>query len=222
MTAGTVPFPPPPRSWREFVDGVLDTLVAAPVVGELAWEPVHLLGLDAPWVGVRVPTLSSSARAWVWDVVTPEDHERERSLRDDPLALPVAQDTIVVDLHRDDDAAFGLRLQVPVRHVPSRIDLPATAVPGPPWRVELASGWTAATIGSTLVGWFSDRLGVRRDVASASATAAEASDHDRFLVGDGLFAVGASFDALLRLPAADAARITTFFAAVAEALAPVR
>jgi len=232
MTAGTVPFPPPPRSWRSFVDGVLDTLVAVPADGELAWEPVHLLGLDAPWVGVRVPTLSTPDRAWVWDVVTPQDHERDRSLHDDPLALPVAQDTIVVDLHRDDDAGFGLRLQVPVRSVPSRIDVPAAALPGAPWRVELASGWTAAAIGSALVTWFADRMGVRRSVASASehgspggATGPGGSvdaDPDRFLVGDGLFAVGASFDALLRLPPADAARITVFFGAVAEALAPVR
>ena len=214
-----VPFPPPPRSWREFVDGVLDDLVAVPATGELAWEPVHLFGLEAPWVGVRLPSLRTDGRAWVWDVVTPEDHERDRSLHDDPLALAVAQDTIVVDVHRDDDAGFGLRLQVPVRRVPSRIDLPASAVPGAPWRVGLASGWTSSTIGAALTSWFSDCLGVARGMGPSAPTADNA---DHFQVGDGLFAAGASFDALLRLPAHEAAGITTFFAAITDALAPVR
>lgn len=230
MSLGTVPFPPPPRSWREFVDGVLLEL-GGTAPGEVAWEPVHLLGLDAPWVGVRVPALHHGGRGWVWDVVTPEDHERTRDLHDDPLALAVAQDTVVVDLHRDDDLAFGLRLQVPVREVPARIDVPAAAVPPAPWRVELASGWTSAAIGGAIVSWFADQLGLER-TAPAGGRAARTAIPDttsnagavgeRFQVGDDLYAMGASFDTLLRLPPADAARVTVFFAAVAEALAPVR
>lgn len=224
MSLGTVPFPPSPRSWREFVDVVLRELVTAPPV-HVAWEPVHLIGLDAPWVGVRVPALHNEARAWVWDVVTPEDHERDRTLHDDPLALPVAQDTVIVDLHRDDDASFGLRLQVPVREVPARIDVPASAVPPAPWRVELASGWTSAAIGSAIVSWFADHLGVRRAVMGGlrpSGSTPPCSSPERFQVGDDLYAVGSSFDALLRLPPGDAARVTTFFTAVAESLAPMR
>jgi hypothetical protein len=222
MSLGTVPFPPPPRAWREFVDVVLRELVTAPAA-DVTWEPVHLLGLDAPWVGVRVPALHNEGRAWVWDIVTPEDHQRDRSLHDDPLALPVAQDTVIVDLHRDDDASFGMRLQVPVRGVPARIDVPASAVPPAPWRVELASGWTSAAIGDAIVTWFADRLGVRRGAHGGARVPGRAGGGpERFQVGDDLFAVGSSFDALLRLPAADAARVTTLFAAVAEALAPVR
>ena len=224
MSLGTMPFPPPPRAWREFVDVVLRELVTAPAA-DVAWEPVHLLGLDSPWVGVRVPALHNEGRAWVWDVVTPEDHERTRSLQRDPLVLPVAQDTVIVDLHRDDDASFGLRLQVPVREVPSRIDVPASAVPPAPWRVDLASGWTSAAIGDAIVTWFADRMGVRRDVhgsARAPGGGAPPVLAERFQVGDDLFAVGSSFDALLRLPAADAARVTTFFGAVAESLASAR
>ena len=220
MHAGTMPFPPTPRSWREFVDEVVDDLAAAPTSGELAWEPVHLFGLDAPWVGVRVPTIVAGGRAWVWDVVTPEDHERDPSLHDDPLALAVAQDTVIVDLHRDDDASFSLRLQVPVRCVPTRIDLPASSLPGAPWRVDVSSGWTSASIGSAITSWFVDRLGVRREVRSAARPSTDPREH--FQVGDGLYAAGASFDVLLGMAAHDAALITTFFAAVAEALAPVR
>lgn len=223
MSLGTVPFPPSPRSWRAFVDVVLRELVTAPPV-DVSWEPVHLIGLDSPWVGVRVPALQNEARAWVWDVVTPEDKKRDRSLHDDPLALPVAQDTVIVDLHRDDDASFGLRLQVPVREVPARIDVPASAVPPSPWRVELASGWTSAAIGSAIVSWFSDHLGVRRAVMGGSRPSGAPSPGlpERFQVGDDLYAVGSSFDALLRLPPGDAARVTTFFSAVAESLSPVR
>ncbi len=220
------PFPPAPRAWREFVDEVLHDLVEAPAV-ELAWEPVHLLGLDSPWVGVRVPELHTHARGWVWDVVTPEDHERERSLHDDPLALAVAQDTMVLDVHRDDDATVSLRLQVPVREVPWRIDVPSSAVPPSPWRVELSTGWTSASIDDAISRWYTSRLGVHRCLRTGSTTAVRrrsrvADDDNRFLVGDGLYAEGASMDVLLQMAPADAARITTLFGAVIEALAPWR
>jgi hypothetical protein len=222
MHAGMTTFPPAPRSWREFVDEVVDDLLAVPSTAALPWEPVHLFGLGAPWVGVRVPTIASSARAWVWDVVTPEDHQRNRALHGDPLALAVAQDTVIVDLQRDDDAGFSLRLQVPVRSVPSRIDLPASCLPIAPWRVEVSSGWTSGAIGSAIVAWFEDRLGLRRNVCAAGRVTPVTSAGDHFQVGDGLYAAGSSFDVLLGMPSTDAARVTTFFGAVADALSPVR
>jgi hypothetical protein len=221
MHAGMTTFPPKPRSWREFVDEVVDDLSASST--ELGWEPVHLFGLDAPWVGVRVPTIASGGRAWVWDVVTPEDHERTRALHGDPLALAVAQDTVLVDLHRDDDAGFSLRLQVPVRRVPSRIDLPASAVPRTPWRVEVSSGWTSAAIGTAIADWFEQRLGVRRAVVAAGRSdAAVTSGAEQVQVGDGLYAAGSSFDVLLSMAPRDAASITSFFGAITDALTPVR
>lgn len=226
MEDGT-PFPPSPRAWREFVDEVVHDLVDVPAV-DLAWEPVHLIGLAAPWVGVRVPALQSAARAWVWDVVTPEDHDRVRTLHDDPLALAVAQDTMVLDVHRDDDPSVALRLQVPVREVPCRIDVPSTAIPPAPWRIELSTGWTSASIDAAIETWFSSRIGSHPCMRSRSSSAVRrrrgttASADDRFLVGDGLYAEGASMDVLLRMPAGDAARITTLFTAVVDALAPWR
>jgi hypothetical protein len=98
-------------------------------------------------------------------------------------------------------------------------------VPPAPWRVELATGWTTAAIGSAIGAWFTTRLGASRDVVTTTDALGAGGDHDadnRFLVGEGLFAAGASMDVLLRLSPCDAARVTTLFSAVVDALSPWR
>ena len=212
-------FPPEPRSSLALVADVLGDLAALPDAVGFGWEPVRFIDLDSPWVGVRVPTLACS-RPWVWDVVTPEDHYRDERLRQDPLALAVGQDTVIVDLHRADDAGFALRLQVPVLRVPTRIDVPASALLPPPWTISLSTGWTSAAIDVALDRWPHDLLGVHRPGPVPKLSPDDCSD--RLQVGDGLYAEDASFDVLLRLPTEEAAAVTGFFGALAEALASSR
>ena len=114
--------------------------------------------------------------------------------------------------------SFALRLQVPVKRVPGRIDVPAGAVPPPPWTIEVASGWTSQTIGAAVDAWMTDRLGFHRTAVSGP----EREMEDRLQVGDDLYAEAASMDVLLGLPAEDAALVTRFFSALTEALEPVR
>ncbi len=151
-----VPFPPRPRSWNELIDRIISSASACP--GPVPWQPVRMDGLDHPWIGVQAPTLDT-ARAWQWDVVTPDDHEHEPLLRRDPLTLAVAQDTMVVDVGRHDDPDVHIRLAVPIARVPMTIDVPANALPPPPWFVELASGWSTPVIAAAMADWLLCNVG---------------------------------------------------------------
>ena len=214
-----VPFPPRPRSWTALIDGILTR--AAEQSGALPWQPVSLNGMDHPWVGVRAPALGAS-RSWQWDVVTPEDHKSDPLLRCDALALPVAQDMMVVDVRRCDRPGLNVRLQVPVRMVPVSIDVNVSALPPPPWEVELSTGWSAQTIAHSVKDWL--RTYVGRDVAippdDCHTPPADASD--RFSIGEDLWVTDDAFDALLRLDASDAAVVTGTLAALADALSGYR
>lgn len=232
MALAPVPFPPPPRTWRSLVDAVVEHLSAASAP-TLPWAPVQLAGLDEPWIGVAASP-GTGERPWVWDVVTPDDHRREAGLHDDPLTIPVEQDVVVVDVVHPQAPGSLVRLQVPVTSVPTRIDLTASRLPPPPWRLELATGWTAAAIANAVHGWIGEWVG--RDVAlvcrgqrgelpggdCGAPASPPALSEDRFEVGEDLWVSSAAFDQLLAVGVDDAAQITGALSAVAEALAPYR
>jgi hypothetical protein len=180
---------------------------------------VHLEGLTGAWVGVQAPALDTE-RSWQWEVATPEDCAKERLLRTDPLTLAVAQDVVVVDLCRHDDPSTRVRLQLPVERVPESIDLAASALPPPPWHLELATGWSARAIARAVRAWSRTRVGHEIAIHPGDEVdAADADADDRFALGDDLWATSDGFEALLALGPREAAMATTAFQAVREALA---
>lgn len=217
MTDRPMPFPPPPRSWRGLVDAVLADLART---DPLDWEPIGVAGLDAAWVGVSVPSWHDIDRPWIWDIVTPTDHERDRLLSRDPLTIAVAQNTVLVELSRDDDPSASVAMQVPVSSMPMRIDVPANVLPDPPWRVELSTCWTSGSIAAALGDWMQQWYGHRVPIAEHST--AEAGDDDQYDLGDGLFTCGSAFERLLHRPADEAAVVTATMRAMVDVLAPFR
>jgi hypothetical protein len=206
-------FPPVPRSSASLVDAVIEHLHGAPT---LPWEPVSAPGLPRPWVGVRHHDLEPG-RPWMWDVVTPDDHDAEPLLRRDPLTIPVPQDVVVVEL-RCRDLAF--RVPITVEEVPSQISVSAQAVPAPPWELSIATGWTAARIAAALVAWSQVHVGRPIPPTPDGEPETELTDGDeRYDLGDGLAIGGVAFDQLLMLSPDDAAAVTTAIAAVRDALA---
>ena len=215
----TYSFPPRPRAWTDLVDRIVAS--AATQGAAVPWQPVSVRGLDHPWVGVHAPSLDQ-ARAWQWDVVTPEDHESDPQLRLDPLALPVDQDMMVVDVRRADQPHLRVRLQVPVRFVPTSIDVSVSALPPPPWEVELSTGWSAQTIARSVSGWLRTHVGHDVSILPDHRHLDGAAAADRFAIGDDLWVSDDAFDALLQLDVVDAAIVTGTLAALAEALADYR
>lgn len=213
-----VPFPPRPRAWNQLVDRIVAG--AASATTTLAWQPVRIDGLDHPWVGVQALALDTE-RAWQWDVVTPDDREHDPLLRNDPLALAIAQDTMVVDVRRQDQPNVHIRLNVPVARMPRTIDVSAHALPPPPWCIELSTGWSAPTIAVGIGHWLDENVGRHVDVAGANP-GEDGGHDDRFSIGEDLFATDDAFDELLHVGPVDAAHITRAFLAVREALEPYR
>jgi hypothetical protein len=217
-----VPFPPRPRAWAELIERIVDG--AANAAGAIAWEPIRIAGLEHPWIGVHAEALGA-ARAWQWDVITPEDRARDASLRHDPLALAVEQDVMVVDVRRQDDPQLKIRLQVPVKRMPKTIDVSASALPPPPWYVELATGWSAPCIAAAVDAWMREHVG--RTVSLVPPPPLPDPGHsdrdtDRFSIGEDLWATDEAFDALLALDPRHASLVTTTLLAVREALDPYR
>lgn len=214
-----VPFPPRPRAWSALVDRIVAT--AACQQRPVEWQPVSVNGMDHPWVGVQAPSLGA-LRAWQWDVVTPEDHDSDPLLRSDPLSLPIAQDMMVVDVSRADRPDLHVRLQVPVRLVPTTIDVSANALPPPPWDVELSTGWSAQAIAHHVGEWLRTQVGHDVAILPDDRHDTRLEPSDRFSIGEDLWVTDDAFDALLRLDTADAALVTGTLAALAEAMAPYR
>ena len=225
MDAGVrprVPFPPRPRAWAELIERIVAT--AASAEGAIAWQPIRIAGLEHPWIGVHAGSLASD-RAWQWDVITPEDRAHDPLLRNDPLALAVEQDVMVVDVRRHDDPHLKIRLQVPVSRMPTTIDVAASALPPPPWYVELATGWSAPAIATAVDTWIRDNVGRNVSLvppAPIPDPGHNDADTDRFNIGDDLWATDDAFDALLRLDPHHASLVTTTLLAVREALDPYR
>lgn len=214
-----VVFPPRPRPWQGLIDQVIGSLASGPVSAH--WHPVQLRGMTAAWVGVHAPLLGEIGRPWAWDVVTTDDRDRMPELRTDPLALAVDQDLVVVALRNDDDPEVSIRLQVAVHAVPDRVDVPASAMPEPPWRLELATGWSTSAIGASLARWLVERVGPDAALFPPIAATTELAE-ERFEVGDDLWASASAFDTLLDRDPREAGMITGCLGAVAEALEPWR
>jgi hypothetical protein len=111
-------------------------------------------------------------------------------------------------------------MQVPVSEMPIRIDVPAAALPPPPWRIELSTCWTSGTIAEALGDWMDGWFG--RRVPFANAPPDSTADDDQYDLGDGLYTCGSAFERLLHRPADDAAMVTSTMRAMAEVLAPYR
>jgi hypothetical protein len=235
-----ISFPPPPRSWDGLIASVLATMAAAD--HNIGWSIVRLPGMSSPWVGVQALDVVAP-RPWTWDIVTPSDYQRMVELRSDPLVVPVAQDTVVVDVTRADFPGIVARLQVPVTDVPMRIDVDGRAMPPPPWQLELHTGWSAQTICTAIGAWLESEVGsgvglVRNplheptcsepdrpraeDAGVAESGVEESGTDERHHLGDGMYITSSAFERLLALDIEDAAHVTGALAAVAEALIPYR
>lgn len=215
-----MPFPPRPRAWAELVDHIIAG--AADSVSALQWQAVHADGLDHPWVGVQAPALDG-LRTWQWDVVTPEDHAGDDLLRLDPLTLCVEQDMMVIDMHNALRPNVQVRMQVPVRHVPDTIDVRASALPPPPWQVELSTGWSTAQIAGAVGSWLHDHVGRAVTLSPGRERPPELTpSEDRFVIGENLWVTGDAFDGLLSMDPADAGIITQTLMAMVEAIEPHR
>ena len=219
MAGDLVEFPPRPRPWQGLIDQVIETLASGSISSH--WHPVQLRGLTAAWVGVHAPMLGDIGRPWTWDIVTTGDRERTPELRSDPLTLAVDQDIVVVALRHEEHPDLAVRLQVAVQAVPDQVEVPAGAMPSPPWRLELATGWSTAAIGASLAQWLMERVGPTAALFPPIADNAELAE-DRYEVGDDLWASSSALDTILDRDPGEAAMITGCLGAVAEALDPWR
>ena len=188
--------------------------------GAAYWHPVRARGLTAAWVGVHSEALGDVGRPWVWDVVTNDDRAHHDELRNDPLALAVDQDIVVVALRHDDDPDATVSMQVLVDAVPDQVDVSASALPKPPWRLELQTGWSTAAIGEALATWLIQRVGPSSALLPPRSPVPD--DFERYEVGPDLWASSSAFDTLLERDPRDSAMITECLGAVVESLDPWR
>ena len=215
---GTI-LPPRPRADLALRDVVRHRLESLPS-GTLHWD--HCANPDASlaWVGMTSPELPL-ARDWVWDVVAPDGAQYAAEPHE--LLLVVPQDSVLVGAWHPSNGRPVMQLQVSVRSVPDEVDLPADALPEPPWHLELTTGWSKAALIAAANRWIVKQTG-RDDVTLESdAPPSDAtSEPESYALGQDLQASSAVLDQLLMLPPATAAQLSYAFGAVVEALAPWR
>lgn len=137
------------------MSGIVDTVRGSlrALATTLTWSPVSLRGLDIAWVGMAVPAVDSGGRPWVWEVVTPQAFEAMPHLCEDPMVLPVTQDTVVVTVTHADHSAPILRMQVPVNETPDQVVVDHDKLPGEPWQFSLETGWTTEALKNAAQSW---------------------------------------------------------------------
>lgn len=185
----------------------------------LHWSPVALRGLDFAWVGMAVPSVDSAGRPWVWEVVRPDDFETRALLQDDPMVLPVAQDTIVVSVLHADHSGPIMRMQVPVSCPVESVEVDGSALPGHPWSFSIETGWTAGAIGTAAQCWIDREVGGAARLETPEPALPEESS---FRLTERINIESSAFDRLLTLDPHDAAVVSSSLANIHDALSVYR
>lgn len=185
----------------------------------LRWSPVALRGLDIAWVGMAVPAVDSAGRPWVWEVVRPDDFESRALLQDDPMVLPVAQDTVVVSVLHADHSGPIVRMQVPVSCPVETVEVDGASLPGHPWSFAIETGWTAGAIGSAAQCWIDRETGGSARLETPEPSLDEDSS---FRLNERINIESAAFDRLLTLDPHDAAVVSASLASIHDALGAYR
>lgn len=194
-------------------------VVAESTVAPLQWSPVSLRGLDIAWVGMAVPAVDSAGRPWVWEVVRPVDFESSAMLQDDPMVLPVAQDTVVVSVHHADHSGPIVRMQVPVSSPVETVEVDGSFLPGYPWSFAIDTGWTAGALGSAAQCWIDREVGPHARLETPEPALPDEASYqltERIAIESG------AFDRLLTLDPHDAAVVSSSLSLIHDALATFR
>lgn len=184
----------------------------------LTWNPVSRRGLDIAWVGMQVPEIDTGGRPWVWEVVTPRDFDAH-GLGDDPMVLPVVQDTVVITVNHSDHSGPIVRMQVPVSDVPDGLEVDGHIVPGKPWSFVMETGWTTQALGHAAQAWIDREVGspVRLDPHECPDPQASS-----FQFSPRIAIESAAFDKLLTLAPHEAAVVSSALGHIHDALQPYR
>ena len=112
---------------------------------------------------------------------------------------------------------------MPVRQVPETLDVRASALPPPPWEVEISTGWSTAQIAGAVGTWLREHVGRTIALSPGRERPTEvAPAEDRFVIGENLWITGEAFDGLLAMDTADAGIVTQTLMAMVEAIEPHR
>ena len=202
---------------QTIVDGVKRSL--ADNHESLIWRRVTMPGLDVAWVGMNVPSVDTGGRPWVWEIVTPDQYDSSLRLQQDPLVLPVAQDTVVVNVNHHDHSDAVMRMQVPVRQAPDALRVVTGLEASSPWSVHLESGWTVQALGCAAQCWIDQECGGN---ARLETPEPQISAHQLYQLHPAIDIESSAFDRLLTLNPDDAAVVTSLLSSVHEALQPYR
>lgn len=199
-------------SWSSLVESVKCSL--SMMTRPVPWKPVSLRGLDIAWVGMQVPDIDTHGRPWVWEVVTPHQFRGTPLLHDDPMVLPVAQDTVIVNVSHPDHSGPIVRMQVPVREAPDVIEVSADALPGHPWEFSVETGWTARCLETAAQEWIEREVGVGPRLDSHE----QPIEADRYQLSPSISIESSAFDRLLTLAPDDAAVVSSALCNIHNAL----
>ncbi|MBM3639125.1 MAG: hypothetical protein FJW98_06790 [Actinobacteria bacterium] len=201
--------------------GLVDTVKQslARLSDVLTWQPVSLKGLDIAWVGMQVPAIDSAGRPWVWEVVTPDQFAQTPLLHDDPMVLPVQQDTVVVTVNHADHSGPIVRMQVPVTRVPEHVAVDRRALPQGAWTFGLETGWTTQALGTAAQCWIDREVGCNARLNMDEPTL---ESQDSYQLSPSINIEASAFDRLLTLAPDEAAVVSSALCAIHEALEPYR
>lgn len=171
------------------------------------------------WVGMNVPSIDTGGRPWVWEVVTPAQYAASTRLREDPMVLSVAQDTVIVEITHADLPGAAMRMQVPVRQAPESISLDVDDERGSPWTIRLETGWSAQSLSAAAQSWIDREAPGSACLETPTPLLRETH---RYALHPNIDIESAAFDLLLTLDPDEAAAVTSLLAKVHEALEPYR
>lgn len=168
---------------------------------------------------MAVPSVDSAGRPWVWEVVRPDDFESHSLLQDDPMVLPVAQDTVVVSVLHADHSGPIVRMQVPVSAPVETVEVDGSTLPGHPWSFSIETGWTAGAIGSAAQCWIDREVGSGAKLETPEPSLSEDAS---FRLTERINIESSAFDRLLTLDPHDAAVVSSSLASIHDALSVYR
>lgn len=155
----------------------------------------------------------------MWEVVTPHDFGKMGHLCDDPMVLPVPQDTVVVSVSHADHSGPLLRMQVPVSETPDHVVVDQDKLPGEPWTFSLETGWTTEALKNAAQAWIDLEAG---GVARLESLEPPLPREDSYSFSSGINIGSGALDRLLTLDPDDSAAVSGALTHIHEALEAFR